>query len=142
MIIGADAVGGDEIVSALKVDEREVRAFVSDLDRAKELRSMGVKVAYGDVSDDSHIETACTNCFSAVLLASAATDDRERAFATEPGVVWSGWSRAVSNAGLNRAIWVTDETPPPTPEVTTVTVSPTIAGLGAEVARLDDLAEL
>lgn len=104
MIVGADAAGGDAIVSALHIDDREVRAFVTDIERAQELRASGVKVAVGDVSDDGHLEAACTNCFSAVLLAQAAWDERERSFSDDPDTVLAGWSRAVSEAGVDRAI--------------------------------------
>ncbi len=142
MIVGADTDQGAAVVAALDADGREVRAFVTSLERGLELRNQGVKVALGDVSDDGHIEAACTDCFSVVLIAEAASDDRERSFGDDPGVILAGWSRAVSNAGVDRAIWVTDSDPPPSPGVVTVVVSPHHPDVADEVARLDDLADL
>ena len=78
IVIGADTPGGEEIVSRLLAREGQVRAFVTDRLVAERLKPLGVKVATGDVSDDSHVGAAATRCFSAVLLTAAASDDRER----------------------------------------------------------------
>ena len=66
---------------------REVRAFVSGASQGTELRQMGIKVAVGDVSDDSHIEAASMNCFTAIMIAEAAHDARERLQSGGRGVV-------------------------------------------------------
>ena len=82
IVVGADTEPGRVVLQALLEPGREVRAFVSDEKVAEQLRALGVKVALGDVSDDSHLEGAATNCFSAVLITQASSDGRERSFAT------------------------------------------------------------
>jgi uncharacterized protein YbjT (DUF2867 family) len=82
IVVGADTSQGRAVVEGLLEPGREVRAFVSDPDAGAELRELGVKVALGDVSDDSHVQGACTNCFTAVLVTEAARDGRERSFAS------------------------------------------------------------
>ncbi len=56
IVVGADTPQGRAVVEGLVEPGREVRAFVSDPIVGAELRDMGVKVALGDVSDDSHIQ--------------------------------------------------------------------------------------
>jgi hypothetical protein len=73
---------------------------------------MGFKVATGDVSDFSHIEGACTNVITAVLVTLAADDDRERSFAADRSAVLAGWAEAVGEAQVSRVIWVDDGDPP------------------------------
>lgn len=106
IVIGADTEIGRAIVDALIEPDREVRAFVSDITSAEELRKAGVKVALGDVSDPSHIEGACTRCFSAILVTEAAFDGRERSFARTPEAVLRGWVDAARGAAVSRVIWV------------------------------------
>jgi putative NADH-flavin reductase len=112
IVVGADTNVGLAIIDALYRPQREVRAFVSDEKVAGRLRQMTIKVALGDVSDDTYIEAAATRCFSAVLVAEAATDDRERSFAASPQQVLEGWGRAIAAAGVTRAIWVIKGEPP------------------------------
>ena len=90
-----------------------MRAFVSDPAAGAELRELGVKVALGDVSDDSHVQGSCTNCFTAVLITEAARDGRERSFATNEEQVLEGWAAAAAASGVTRVIWVHDGAPPP-----------------------------
>lgn len=123
IVVGADTTLGSRIVEAMAGPEREVRAFVSDPGAVDHLRDLGVKVALGDVSDASHVGGACTNCFSAVLVSDAASDGRDRAFASEPGTVLAGWAEAVDSAAVRRAIWVMEGDAPTTrrvPESATV----------------------
>ena len=87
IVVGADTPKGRAVIEGLVEPGREVRAFVSDPDAGAELRELGVKVALGDVSDDSHVQGACTNCFTAVLMTEAAFDGRERSFATSESQV-------------------------------------------------------
>ena len=68
IVVGADTSKGRAVVEELVAPGREVRAFVSDPGAGAELRELGVKVALGDVSDDSHVQGACMNCFTAVLI--------------------------------------------------------------------------
>lgn len=138
IVVGADTPGGRLITEALAEPGREVRAFVTDADAAMELKELGVKVALGDVSDDTHVEGAATNSFSAVLITEAASDDRERAFAAESSATLRGWARAVTASRVKRVIWVGDQEPPETPGAETAVVSPTDPGVVAKVVALDE----
>lgn len=108
MVVGADTEPGRRIIHRFLDNEREVRAFVTDPDVADDLRRKGAKVALGDVSDDSHLSGACLNCFSVVLVGDAATDGRERSFASRPDAVLAAWAKAVESAAVRRVIWVGD----------------------------------
>lgn len=121
IVVGADTPVGEHIVEALLEPGREIRAFVTSIPSAERLRSLGVKVALGDVSDSSHVEGACMNCFSAVLVTEAATDDRERSFANRPQAVLEGWSGAIRN--VQRVIWVSNDPVPPTRVTETAVVA-------------------
>jgi uncharacterized protein YbjT (DUF2867 family) len=139
IVVGADTPVGKAIINALIEPDREVRAFVTDPAAAENLKRRGVKVALGDVSDPSHVEGAATNCFSAVLVAAAADDERERAFASDTRTVLEGWADAVK--GVQRAIWVTADQPPQTktPEKVTVADDAELGEIAARVAELDSL---
>lgn len=138
IVIGADTVAGSAIIEALASPGREVRAFVSDPGSAAALKERGIKVALGDVSDDSHVEGAALHCFSAVLVGEAARDGRERSFAETELDVLRGWARAVSAAAVRRVIWVYDGDPPPVDAPEVATVSPEAEDVGARVSALDD----
>lgn len=112
MVVGADTAIGRPILERFLDPRREVRAFVTDPDMAGEFRSRGVKVALGDVSDDSHLTGACLNCFSVVLVAEAAEDSRQRSFAPNRAAVLASWAKAVAAAGVRRVIWILDDEPP------------------------------
>jgi uncharacterized protein YbjT (DUF2867 family) len=112
IVVGADTPLGYRIVEALSHTDQEVRAFVTDPEAKQRLRVFGIKVATGDVSDWSHVEGACTNVFTAVLVCEAATDVRERSFADDRQSVLAGWVEAVSAADVNRVIWVDGMEPP------------------------------
>jgi uncharacterized protein YbjT (DUF2867 family) len=114
IVIGADTPVGRELIVALADTDQEVRAFVTDPAERERMRPLGVKVAVGDVSDSSHVEGACTNAFTAVLVSAASTDDRERSFARTPEAVLHGWAEAVAAAHVQRVIWVDDSDPPRT----------------------------
>jgi nucleoside-diphosphate-sugar epimerase len=138
IVVGADTPQGRAVVGGLVEPGREVRAFVSDPIVGAELRDMGVKVALGDVSDDSHIQGACTNCFTAVLVTEAARDGRERSFASSEAQVLDGWRGAVEASGITRVIWVHDGETPPVQVKESRTISPGHPDLVSEVAALDD----
>jgi uncharacterized protein YbjT (DUF2867 family) len=138
IVVGADTETGRAVVEGLIEPGREVRAFVSDVDAATALRRAGVKVALGDVSDDSHIQGAAMNCFTAVLVTEAARDDRERSFATSEEQVLEGWAEATSASGVTRVIWVHDGEVPPVQASEVRIVSPTHPSLVTEVAALDN----
>ena len=138
IVVGGDTRQGRAVIEGLMEPGREVRAFVSDADVAIELKGLGVKVAIGDVSDDSHVQGCCTNCFTAVLITEAARDGRERAFASSEAQVLRGWAEAVSAAGVTRVIWVHDGETPPVRAKERRTVSPAHPRLVSEVVALDD----
>ncbi len=150
LVIGADTELGGAVVEALLPRQGEVRAFVSDVDTGLALKSRGVKVATGDVSDASHVGGAALNTFSAVLVPEAAFDGRERSFAATPDAVFAGWAEGLAEAGVRRAIWIEDERAPggaaafaAVPEVAVVpSADRSLAEVVADVARLDELAEL
>jgi putative NADH-flavin reductase len=148
IVVGADTPLGRPIIEALLPREGEVRAFVSNVEEAAELRELGVKVALGDVSDGSHVGGAALNAFSAVLLPSAATDDRERSFADTPEAVVAGWAEGLKDAGIMRAIWVRENDVPGeairavVPEYAEVAVSGGPGDTAGRVAELDEAAEL
>ena len=138
IVVGADTPQGRAVVEGLVEPGREVRAFVSDPIVGAELKEKGVKVAFGDVSDDSHIQGACTNCFTAVLVSEAARDQRERSFAANEQQVLEGWAAAAAASGVTRVIWVHDGELPPVRVREVRTVSPEHPDLVGEVAALDD----
>jgi uncharacterized protein YbjT (DUF2867 family) len=144
IVVGADTPLGLSIISALIEPDREVRAFVTDVDVSLSLKARGVKVALGDVSDPSHVGGACLNCFSAVFVTEAAGDERERAFAPDRRTVLEGWTEAAREADVTRVIWVDSLGDlPPTGIDETAVVSPTeVDDVAAEVVRLDDAATL
>lgn len=138
IVVGADTGHGEAILRRLEGLEREVRAFVTDEAKGLELRNRGFKVATGDVSDESHVEAASLRCFSAVLISEAASDSRERTFASSAESVLRGWARAVSNSRVNRVIWVTDREPPETNVTEVAVVDPSDPELVTKVVDLDD----
>jgi putative NADH-flavin reductase len=138
IVVGADTPDGMKLIEVLADPAREVRAFVSDPDTVTPLRRLSVKVALGDVSDDSHVSAAAMTSFSAVLIATAASDGRERSFASSPQEVMVGWAKAVTEARVRRAIWVIDGTPPPTPTPEVATVDPNTEDWVRRVVELDE----
>jgi nucleoside-diphosphate-sugar epimerase len=147
IVVGADTPLGAQIVGKLAGAGGEVRAFITDPQAGEELRSKGCKVAIGDVSDGSHVEMAALECFTAVLVAESAGDDRERAFAGTPGEVAVAWMEAMRAAGIHRLIWVGSPALPGPPMEATI---PEVAVLSdeddeataAEVVRLNELETL
>ena len=149
IVIGADTTVGDAIVDALIGRAGEVRAFVTDAAAAERLKQRGVKVAIGDVSDASHIGGAGLNSFSAVLVAEASHDGRERSFAPNPDAVVAAWAEGLRDAGITRAIWLDDERARPDAVAAAVAEFARVAvtdrdpaRVAADVARLDELAAL
>lgn len=108
IVVGADTAIGELIVDAL-VGSAEVRAFITDPQKAPALKQRGAKVAIGDVSDGSHVGGAAMNSFLAVLVPEAALDDRERSFAESPSDVVRSWAEGLGEAGTTRVIWLEDE---------------------------------
>lgn len=148
IIVGADTPLGEATINTFLPRPSEVRAFVTSPDAATELRSRGVKVALGDVSDGSHIGGAALNAFCAVLIAQAATDNRERSFASDREAVLAAWAEGLVDAGVKRVILVDDEPPPAALDdvkAEFALVSPADrdpAEIAQEVATLEDAVEL
>ncbi|MDX1468881.1 MAG: NAD(P)H-binding protein [Acidimicrobiia bacterium] len=138
IVIGADTASGRAIADGLSSPGREIRVFVSDEEQGADFKDRGFKVAVGDVSDESHVEGAALNCFTAVLIAEAAKDGRERSFATSHQAVVEGWARAVGAAGVRRVVWVTDAEPPETPQAEVAAVAPGADDLVSRVVAIDD----
>lgn len=138
IVVGADTREGQEILDRLDAPEREIRAFVTDESAGPALRERGIKVATGDVSDESHVEAAALRCFSAVLITEAARDGRQRAFASSPRDVLEGWARAMKSSDVTRVIWVTDGEYPETGAQEVTAVDPTDPGFAETVIALDE----
>ena len=138
IIVGADTENGRAIAEGLGSPDREVRVFVTDPSEGLSFKSSGLKVAVGDVSDESHIEGACIGCFTAVLVVEAAEDKRERSFASSAEEVTAGWARAVDRAGVRRVIWVSDADPAVTPTAEVARVDPSDDDLVGRIVSLDD----
>ena len=138
IVIGADTTAGEAILEGLKHPKREVRAFVTDERVGTTLKKSGFKVAVGDVSDESHVETASMRCFSAILVAEAASDERVRSFAETADDVLDSWARAMVNSDVARVIWVSKADHPPTSTTEVVRVDPEDPELVETVVKLDD----
>jgi putative NADH-flavin reductase len=141
IVIGADTHPGREVVAALAGRSGEVRAFVTDRQAAPDLRRLGAKVAIGDISDGSHVGAAAIGCYTAVVIASAAEDERECSFATSTAEVHAAWAEALEDAGISRVIWVGATVPPQAIAAITsdlTTVDPARETLAAEVRKLDE----
>ncbi len=149
IVLGADTSLGEAITASLTARIGEVRAFVSNTSIALLLRNDGVKVAVGDVSDGSHLESAALGCFSAVVIPEAAFDSRERSFSDSPKATVATWLSALSDASVKRLIWLEDpriaapmaQSPSATTQVAIVaTWGRPSAEIVSEVVRLDALA--
>ncbi|MEA1903648.1 MAG: NAD-binding protein [Actinomycetota bacterium] len=138
IVVGADTEAGLAILEGLSEPNREIRAFVSDHKVAESLRSSGFKVALGDVSDGSHVEAASTACFSAVLIVEAATDDRQRSFASTRAQVLDAWASAVLASKVRRVLWVSADEPPSLQNEEVATVDPTDPNMVERIVALDD----
>ena len=138
IVVGGDTPSGTSILDRLDASAREIRVFVTDEATGLEMRGRGFKVATGDVSDESHVEAAALRCFSAVLIAEAASDDRERAFASTAAEVLEGWARAMSGANVTRVIWVTADEFPDTHAREVTSVDPSGPEFAGSVVALDE----
>lgn len=144
IVIGADTRIGRAIVERLLEPDREIRVFVSDPENAEQLREMGVKTAFGDVTDFSHVSAACTGVFTAVLVGEAARDGRERSFAEDERTTFEGWAGAAEEAAASRIIWVGVADPPPTPKTEAAVVGDDLelGEVAQRVALLDEVDQL
>ncbi len=102
--------------------------FVTDSEVGERYRSVA-KVAVGDLSDGSHVGGAAIGAFCAVVIASAAHDDRERHFATTPDAVFAQWADGLKDAAVGRVIVVGQPSEVPQPDP--------LAEIGAEYVVID-----
>lgn len=105
IVIGADTELGHAIVSELRPASGEIRLFASSEDAVARYRS-SAKIAVGDISDGTHVGGAAIGAFCAIVIASAAHDDRERHFAATPADLFAQWSDGLADAGVSRVILV------------------------------------
>jgi nucleoside-diphosphate-sugar epimerase len=146
-VVGADTPSGQAITAALLTGGGEVRAFVTDRTAGIALKEHGVKVAIGDLSDGSHVGAAALAAFTAVLIEEAASDGRPHAFARDAESVLAGWTTALREAEVARAIWVGDPDPSlvalSAPEMRVVAASGrSDIDIADEVADLNDRGKL
>lgn len=149
LVVGADTPLGRRIVDAAAERAGEIRVFVSDEDAAEDFRSRNAKVALGDVSDASHVGGAAIGCFTAVLIAEAASDGRERSFASDPQAIIASWVSASVEAGAQRVIVVggpvgsrVDAALQAAPESARVTAIEDEEAAARSVMKLDDARRL
>lgn len=147
IVVGADTPVGEAIVAALLSRGGEIRAFVTDPERAAALRTLGTKVAVGDLSDESHVEAAAYNAFTAVVVEESVLDGRQFSFATDANGVLETWVRAIRESGPQRVIWVGNSPPsleaPIAPEFAVVAPGNRAREeIAVEVADLNDRAVL
>ncbi len=105
IVIGADTELGHAIVPALQPASGEIRLFASDDDAVRRYRGF-CKVAVGDISDGTHVGGAAIGAFCAVVIATAAHDDRERHFADTPEALLEQWADGLQDAAISRVILV------------------------------------
>ena len=139
IVVGADTERGIQLLDALGAHQREVRAFISDASHTGPLRRLGVKVAVGDVSDDSHVGAAAIGAHTAVLMVEAASDERERSFAASGAETLAKWWDAMAEASVKRILWVGDPPErPSSPAIPSAIVDPHLPDWIDEIRRLDD----
>lgn len=116
IIIGADSAIGHALIPALRPDASELRLFASDAAAVAEYRDFA-KVAIGDISDGTHIGGAAIGAFCAVVIATAAHDERDRYFAPTTGALFAQWADGLADAGVQRVIVIGtgNEIPDPDP---------------------------
>jgi hypothetical protein len=151
IVVGADTAHGAAVIESLSGRNGEIRAFISDPATADDLRSLGCKVAIGDVTDTSHVGGAAVGCFSAVLVSDALFDGRERSFASSAHDAAEGWCAALVEAQVQRVMWIEnsrlhdaiDLFAKAVPEAAAVASrGRTASEIATEIARIDNLASL
>ena len=115
IVIGADTPHGEAIVPALQPESGELRVFVTDPAAGERYRRIA-KVAVGDVSDGTHVGGAAIGAFCAIAIVSAATDHRERHFASDPATVLAQWADGLRDAEIGRIIVVAEPAELPNPD--------------------------
>ncbi len=105
ILIGADTELGHAIVPELRPASGEIRLFSSSEEAVARYRPFA-KVAVGDISDGTHVGGAAIGAFCAIVIATAAHDNRERHFAATPVDLFAQWSDGLADANVSRVIVV------------------------------------
>jgi len=82
-----------QIVNKLSLQNQDLRLFISNKIDEKYIEKLNGKKAIGDLSDDTHISTACRGAFCGVFF-----ENNETAIFIE----------AIKESGLKRVIWVSE----------------------------------
>ncbi len=82
-----------EIIYKLSLQNQDLRLFVSNKTDEKYIEKLKGKKAIGDISDDTHISTACRGAFCGVFF-----EKNEKDIFIE----------AIKESGLKRVIWVSE----------------------------------
>ena len=82
-----------QIVNELSLQNQDLRLFVSNKIDEKYIEKLKGKKAIGDISDDTHISTACRGAFCGVFFENNETDT---------------FIEAIKESGLKRVIWVSE----------------------------------
>ena len=83
-----------EIIYNLSLQNQDLRLFVSNKIDETYVKKLKGKKAIGDISDDTHISTACRGAFCGVFF-----DNNERDIFID----------AIKESGLKRVIWVSED---------------------------------
>ena len=82
-----------QIVHKLSLQNQDLRLFISNKIDEKYIEKLNGKKAIGDLSDDTHISTACRGAFCGVFFENNETDI---------------FIEAIKESGLKRVIWVSE----------------------------------
>ena len=82
-----------EIINKLSLQNQDLRLFVSNKNEENYINKLQGKKAVGDVTDDTHISTACRVAFCGVFF-----ENNERDI----------FINAINESGLKRIIWVSE----------------------------------
>jgi len=82
-----------QIINKLGLQNQDLRLFVSNKIDEKYIEKLKGKKAIGDISDDTHISTACRGAFCGIFF-----ENNEKDIFIE----------AIKESGLKRVIWVSE----------------------------------
>ena len=82
-----------QIVNKLSLQNQDLRLFISNKINEKYIEKLNGKKAIGDISDDTHISTACRGAFCGIFF-----ENNEKDIFIE----------AIKESGLKRVIWVAE----------------------------------
>ncbi len=82
-----------QIVNKLSLQNQDLRLFISNKINEKYIEKLKGKKAIGDISDDTHISTACRGAFCGIFF-----ENNEKDICIE----------AIKESGLKRVIWVSE----------------------------------